>query len=61
MIWTIYWECSIKGMPFTMVYDKDYDMISFAVDEDHLNAREAIAEELQAIIEEEYENRVRDN
>jgi hypothetical protein len=54
VIWTIHWECSIKGMPFAMLYDRDYDMISFAVDEEHLSLKEPIAEELKRIIEEEY-------
>ena len=47
VIWTIHWECSIKGMPFAMLYDRDYDMISFAVDEEHLSLKEPIAEELK--------------
>ena len=54
VIWTIHWECSIKGMPFAMLYDRDYDMVSFAVDEEHLSLKEPIAEELKRIIEEEY-------
>jgi hypothetical protein len=54
VIWTIHWECSIKGMPFAMLYDRDYDMISFAIDEEHLSLKEPIAEELKRIIEEEY-------
>lgn len=55
-IWSIHWDCEIKGIPFSMVYDEDYDIISFSLDENHLQYRETVAEELKRMIEEESVN-----
>ena len=43
-----------------MVYDEDYDMMSFSLDENHLQYRETVAEELKRMIEKEAANYAND-
>ena len=31
MIWSIHYNCSYRGISFTLVYDEDYGFVSFAV------------------------------
>ena len=44
------WKCEIKGIPFTMVYDEDYDWVTFSVDEKHIKDIPIIAEEIKNLI-----------
>ena len=52
---SVHWDCEVDGIPFTMVYDNDYDIVSFSVEEAFIPYRKHIAEELKRIIEEEAE------
>jgi hypothetical protein len=51
LIYSIQWECKLSDIPFTMIYDEDYDMVHFSVDEEHISDIPDIAAELIRLIE----------
>ena len=53
MIWSVHYDCICDGIPFTMVYDEDYDDITFAIGLENLQQMPKIAEQLQALVESE--------
>ena len=51
MIWSCHYDCKYnRNIPFTMVYDEDYDMVNFSVIEEYMNFKEEIAEEIKSLI-----------
>ena len=53
MIWSTCYKCNYKGIPFTMVFDNDYNMVSFSVDENNISQRRFVAEGIKELIEPE--------
>ena len=53
MIWSVHYDCICDGIPFAMVYDEDYDDITFAIGLENLQQMPKIAEQLQALVESE--------
>lgn len=52
LIWSYHYDCVYKNyIPFTMVYDEDYDTVSFSVTEKYIVYREEIAETIKSLIE----------
>lgn len=51
LIWSIHYDCVYNQIPFTMVYDEDYDMVSFAVDKEYLSYKCEIAQHIKQLIE----------
>ena len=51
MIWSTCYKCNYQGVPFTMAYDNDYDMVSFSVDENNISQRRFVAEGIKELIE----------
>ena len=51
LIWSIHYDCVYNSIPFTMVYDEDYDIVSFAVDKEYLSYKCEIAEHIKQLIE----------
>lgn len=45
------YDCFWNGIPFKMVYDEDYDFVSFSVNEQNLIYKEQIAEYIKKLIE----------
>ena len=46
LIWSKHYLCHFGEIPFTMVYDIDYDIVHFAIDPEYCEYREIIAEKL---------------
>lgn len=55
-IWSTHYDCIYNSIPFTMVYDEDYDIISFSVLPENIRYRTMIAEHIQHLIEKESKN-----
>ena len=53
MIWSTCYKCNYQGVPFTMAYDNEYDMVSFSVDENNISQRRFVAEGIKELIEQE--------
>ncbi|MBO4493738.1 MAG: hypothetical protein J5724_05055 [Ruminococcus sp.] len=51
IIWSIHYPCHFGDIPFTMIYDIDYDTVSFAVDTEYCEYKEIIAEKLRSLAE----------
>ena len=51
LIYSIQWECRLLDIPFTMIYDEDYDIVHFSVDEDRISDIHTIAAEIRRLIE----------
>lgn len=52
LIWEKRYDCVYNGhVPFTMVYDEDYDTISFTIDDNYMDRRTELAEAIQSLIE----------
>ena len=51
--WNTYFTCCINECYFKMVYDNEYDIVSFAVDEKFIERRQFIAESIKSLIEKE--------
>ena len=45
--------CQINGLTFKMIYDNEYDTVSFAVDEEFIEQRRSIAEAVRSLVEKE--------
>ena len=56
MIWSTHYDCVYNGIPFTMVYDEDYDMVSFSVDPQNIQHKNMIAERIKQLVENESKN-----
>jgi len=50
IIYITHWKCEVKGIPFSMVYDEDYDWVTFSVDEEHIKDIPVIADEIKKLI-----------
>ncbi len=53
VLWDISYQCNYRGIPFTMVYDTDWDMVSFSVDPKNIEHKTMIAEKIKKMIETE--------
>lgn len=52
LIWVKHYDCVYKGyISFTMVYDKDYDIVSFAINERYMDHRTELAEAIRSFME----------
>ena len=48
MIWSLHYQCHLGDIPFTMIYDEDYDFITFASEPEH---KTQIAEHIKLLVE----------
>ena len=53
VIWSTHYDCVYKNIPFTMIYDKDYDIVSFAVIPKDIQHMVTIAERIKQLVEDE--------
>ena len=53
LIWSAHYDCIYNGIPFTMVYDEDYDIVSFVVAPENMQHKTMIAERIQQLIKNE--------
>lgn len=51
LMWCRQYRCNMGDVPFTMVYDIDYDIVSFSVEPENCKYREEIAERLRYLVE----------
>ena len=51
LIWCRHYPCRFGDIPFTMIYDTDYDTVSFSVEPENCKYREKIAEKLLSLTE----------
>ena len=51
LIWCREYPCRFGDIPFTMIYDMDYDTVSFSVEPENCKYREKIAEKLLSLTE----------
>ncbi len=51
--WSTYFTCRYEQFIFKMIYDNDYDLVSFAVDKKFIKQRKFIAESIKSLIEKE--------
>ena len=51
IIWCRHYKCNMGDIPFTMVYDIEYDTVSFSVEPENCKYREEIAEKLRYSVE----------
>ena len=56
LIWSTHYNCMYKGVPFTMIFDEDYEMLSFSVKPEDAQYRTMIAERIAYLIEHEWIN-----
>ena len=52
-IWSRHYACHYRGTPFTMVYDMDYDIVSFSVGLPEIEHKGMIAEGIRHLVETE--------
>lgn len=50
-IWSYRYDCFYKGIPFFMIFDEDYDMVTFSVNKEDATYRKDIAEHIKCLIE----------
>ena len=51
--WNTRFPCKYKDIEFELVYDNEWDIVSFCVNEKYINDRETIAEVIKLLIETE--------
>ncbi|WP_455529725.1 hypothetical protein [Ruminococcus sp.] len=51
LIWCREYPCRFGNIPFTMIYDMDYDTVSFSVEPENCKYRDKIAEKLLSLTE----------
>ena len=56
LIWSTHYDCIYSGIPFTMIYDQDYDTVSFSVDPENMQHKTMIAERIQQLVKNESKN-----
>lgn len=56
LIWSTHYDCIYSGIPFTMIYDEDYDKVSFSVAPENMQHRTMIAEQIQHLVKNEGKN-----
>lgn len=56
LIWSTAFDCEYNGIPFVMMYDEDYDIVSFSVLPEYIQHMTEIAERIKQLIEEESKN-----
>ena len=56
IIWSTHYDCIYSGIPFTMIYDEDYDIVSFSVDPENMQHKTMIAERIQQLVKAESKN-----
>ena len=50
-IWSIRYDCVIDGIWFSMIYDEDYDTVSFSVSPKNIERIPEISEHIKTLIE----------
>ena len=53
LMWNTYFNCRFNDYAFKMIYDNDYDIVSFAVDKKCIEQRRLIAESIKSLVEKE--------
>ena len=56
IIWSTHYDCIYSGIPFTLIYDEDYDTVSFSVDPENMQHKTLIAERIQQLVKAESKN-----
>ena len=56
LIYNTHYDCIYNGIPFTMIYDEDYDMVSFSVAPENMQHKTTIAERMQQLVKTESKN-----
>ena len=56
LIWSTHYDYIYNGIPFTMIYDEDYDMVSFSVAPENMQHKTMIAERIQQLVKNESKN-----
>ena len=56
IIWSTHYDCIYSGIPFTMIYDEDYDTVSFSVNPENMQHKTMIAERIQQLVKAESKN-----
>ena len=56
IIWSTHYDCIYSGIPFTMIYDENYDTVSFSVDPENMQHKTMIAERIQQLVKAESKN-----
>lgn len=56
LICDTYYDCTYNGIPFTMIYDEDYDMVSFSVAPENMQYKTMLAERIQQLVKNESKN-----
>lgn len=51
--WNTYFTCRFNDIVFKMIYDNEYDIVSFVVDEKCIEQRQFIAESIKSLVEKE--------
>ena len=50
LIWSQHYTCSYLNIPFTLVFDEDYDICSFSISPEYISHRYKVAEEIKKLI-----------
>lgn len=53
LIWSTEYDCVYNGVPFNMVYDEDYDIVTFAAQPSNIKHIPMIAEHIKFLVETE--------
>ena len=56
LIWSTHYDCVYNGIPFTMIYDEDYDIVSFSVPPENIQYKTTIAERIKQLVKDESQN-----
>lgn len=55
-LWSRHYDCVYNEIPFTMVYDEDYDMVSFSLLPENAQYKTVVAERIGQLVEKEGDN-----
>lgn len=53
LVWSTHYDCAYNDIPFTMIYDEDHDIVSFAVSLENVQNVTIIAERIKQLVEDE--------
>lgn len=56
LIWCTLYDCIYSGIPFTMIYDENYDQVSFSIAPENMQHKSMIAERIQQLVKNESKN-----
>ena len=56
LIWSTHYDCIYNGIPFTMIYDEDYDIVSFSVAPENMQHKTMIAGRIKQLVKNESKN-----